>query len=306
LLSDDSKPAERHFPGQVLIQEDLPKTGVMAIYAEQGLGDQILFSTLLPELKNSSQHFIYEVDERLLPVYQRSFPDCSFVGRISMTNTAHPALRDAGTAVYSGSLPRFFRPSVDSFSQQPHRVLQALPERAAHYRERLGPGFKVALSWHSARAGRIGRSKSVALAEFAPLLAISGVQGVDVQYGDTAAEREALARDHGTSLVHFNEIDYRNDLDEVLAILEACDLLITTSNTTAHLGGALGKPVWLLYPAEHAPFHYWAHRGDHRCLWYPSVEIISDASLTDWKSLILHAAGKLSEMIGGNLPRILP
>ncbi|MFZ9154306.1 MAG: tetratricopeptide repeat protein [Polynucleobacter sp.] len=270
--------------------------GSLGIWAEQGIGDQVLFSTMLPELIATGQQFVYEVDSRLLPAYKRAFPKANFV---AFNDPPAAVLQSANAALFAGSLPRFFRPSVDSFSQQPHRVLQALPERAAHYRERLGPGFKVALSWHSARAGRIGRSKSVALAEFAPLLAISGVQGVDVQYGDTAAEREALARDHGTSLVHFNEIDYRNDLDEVLAILEACDLLITTSNTTAHLGGALGKPVWLLYPAEHAPFHYWAHRGDHRCLWYPSVEIISDASLTDWKSLILHAAGKLSEMIGG-------
>lgn len=97
-------------------------------------------------------------------------------------------------------------------------------------------------------------------------------------------------------LVHFDEVDCFNDLDEVLAILEACDLLITTSNANAHLAAALGKPVWLLYPAERAPFHYWAHGGDHRCLWYPSVEIISAPDLADWPQLIAHAAAKLQAL----------
>jgi ADP-heptose:LPS heptosyltransferase len=61
----------------------------------------------------------------------------------------------------------------------------------------------------------------------------------------------------GTRLEYFDEVDYFKDLEEVLAILEACDLVITTSNATAHLAGVLGKRTWLLYPADRAPFHYW-------------------------------------------------
>jgi ADP-heptose:LPS heptosyltransferase len=93
-------------------------------------------------------------------------------------------------------------------------------------------------------------------------------------------------------------VDYHRDLEEMLAILEACDLLITTSNVTAHLAGALGKPVWLLYPAERPPFHYWAHDGSHRCLWYPSVEIVSAPHFTEWRLLVEHAAERLNGLPG--------
>lgn len=51
------------------------------------------------------------------------------------------------------------------------------PERAVHYRSRLGLGFKVALSWRSIRTGRLGSSKSVGLKEFAPLFAVPGGGG---------------------------------------------------------------------------------------------------------------------------------
>jgi hypothetical protein len=206
-------------------------------------------------------------------------------------------LQTAGAALFAGSLPGLFRPSVASFARQPRRVLQAAPERVAQYRSRLGPGFRTALSWRSLRAGRLGRSKSVALADFAPVLAVPGVHFADVQYGDTAVEREALAQARGVRLAHFEDVDCYRDLDEVLAILDACDLLITTSNANAHLAAALGKPVWLLYPAERAPFHYWAHGGDHRSLWYPSVEIVSAPGLPDWPQLIAHTAQKLGRML---------
>jgi len=75
--------------------------------------------------------------------------------------------------------------------------------------------------------------------------------------------------------------------------------LISTSNATVHLAGALGKRTWLLYLADQAPFHYWVHDGNYRSLWYPSVEIVSAAQLTDWNSLIRHAAEKLASWVAG-------
>lgn len=292
----------RKDPASVALFEKIPRwtgkpvEGTVGLWSEQGIGDQILFSTLLPQLAGTGQAIVCEVDGRLLPAYRRAFPQLRFVA------TADPpdsALTAADAALFCGSLPGLFRPTVESFACQPRVLLQAAPERAAHYRSRIGDGFRIALSWRSAREGRLGRSKSVSLADFAPFLAVPGTRCVDVQYGDTVAERAQLTRAGAAGLLHFDEIDYYHDLDEVLAILEACDLLITTSNANAHLAAALGKPVWLLYPGERAPFHYWAHGGDHRCLWYPSVEIISAPELDDWPKLIAHAAEKLRTRVAG-------
>jgi len=286
----------RKDPASVALFEKIPRwtgrpvEGAVGLWSEQGIGDQILFSTMIPELAETGQPFIYEVDGRLLPAYRRAFPQLRFV---KMTDPPDSTLTAAAAALFCGSLPGLFRPTVDSFARQPCGFLRAAPERVTHYRSRIGDGFRIALSWRSAREGRLGRSKSVNLADFAPFMAVPGTRCVDVQYGDTVAERAQLMQAGGAGLLHFDEVDYYHDLDGVLAILEACDLLITTSNANAHLAAALGKPVWLLYPGERAPFHYWAHGGDHRCLWYPSVEIVSAPELDDWPQLIAHAAEKL-------------
>jgi ADP-heptose:LPS heptosyltransferase len=162
----------------------------------------------------------------------------------------------------------------------------------------LGPGLKVALSWRSSRKVRSAPDKSAPLEQLAPLLGLEGTRFVDVQYGDTAAERRLAEDASGARLLRFDDVDFYSDLDEMLAILEACDLVITTSNATAHFAGALGKRAWLLYLADQAPFHYWAHGDRHRSLWYPSVEIVTAPHLADWRSLAAHAAEKLRTVTG--------
>jgi len=273
--------------------------GEVAIWAEQGIGDQTLFSTLIPELIGAGVPFLYEVDRRLLGAYQRAFPSAGFVAR---EEPPHEALQQASRVLAIGSLPGLFRRSREDFARQPAKLLSALPERVAHYRGRLdalGRGLKVAFSWWSTRKDWWVLKKGAPLAHFTPLLKLPGVQFVDVQYGDTAAERSAAEAATGVRLWHFDEVDYFNDLEEVLAILEACDLLITTSNATAHFAGALGKRTWLLYPAARPPLFYWVPGADGRSLWYPSVEIVSAAQLTDWNSLIRHIAEKLASRVAG-------
>ena len=253
----------------------------LGIWAEQGLGDQVLFSMLLPELRQLGQPFIYEVDRRLLPAYRRVFPDVQFVAR---SDPPDPALLHADQALFCGSLPGLLRPKRAPDSSQWQPVLSAESGRIAQYGARMGRQARVALSWRSARAGWVGRDKSAGLAALAPLLQVPGVQWVDVQYGDTTAERHALARAPGVDLLHFDELDYREDLEDVLAIIEACDLVVATSNATAHLAGALGKATWLLQ-AGGPPFHYWVAGPDGRCPWYPQVEIVSVPDVRDWTAL---------------------
>jgi tetratricopeptide (TPR) repeat protein len=271
----------------------------VAVWAEQGLGDQVLLSTLIPALIEARTPFAYEVDRRLLGAYERAFPGIHFAPG---GDPPHEALQRASRVLMAGSLPGLFRPSRADFARQPLKLWSALPDRVAYYRHRLdehSPGLKVALSWRSSRKDHVGPRKSAPLGEFSELLRLLGVGFVDVQYGDTAGERRMVEETTGARFLRFEEVDYFNDLEELLAILEACDLVISTSNVTAHFAGALGKRTWLLYPADRPPFHYWAHDGSYRCLWYPSVEIVTARELADWKSLLEHVGDRLRRLTGG-------
>ena len=64
---------------------------------------------------------------------------------------------------------------------------------------------------------------------------------MDLQYGDTSAERAAVERETGIRIERL-DVDNTNDIDGLAALISACDLAVTVDNTTVHLAGALGKP----------------------------------------------------------------
>jgi ADP-heptose:LPS heptosyltransferase len=72
----------------------------------------------------------------------------------------------------------------------------------------------------------------------------------------------------------------------VLAAIEACDVVVTTSNVTAHLAGALGRETLLVYLRANPTFHYWVPGEDGRSLWYPSVRVVTDASIDSWEAAL--------------------
>src|SRR6185503_19511322 len=124
-------------------------------------------------------------------------------------------------------------------------------------------------------------------------LAAAGARLLDLQYGDVAEERAAFDASHPGLRIQLPDLDLRDDIEGVLAAIDACDLVVTASNVTAHLAGAIGKRTWLVYRAANPPFHYWSPRADGRSLWYPSVEIKTDRAWKRWDDALISIAREL-------------
>ncbi|APV49696.1 hypothetical protein BWI17_08385 [Betaproteobacteria bacterium GR16-43] len=270
--------------------EEWGKGHALAVWREQGIGDQLLYATLLPELEERSQPFVFEVDERLIPAFARSHPGW----KVTSTREYEAGFAGCDRQISAASLPRLVRRTLESFDRQPQALLRADPVRSAAYRARLAAPRRrvVGISWRSFQPkarGFLQRKKTAPLAAFADLARRPDLTLLDLQYGDTAAEREAFAREPGVRLARLEELDLFNDIDGVLAAVEACDAIVTTSNVAAHYAGALGKRTLLLYPGDNPPFHYWSTDASGRCLWYPSVRIVTGRDLHDWPRLLARA-----------------
>ncbi len=182
-----------------------------------------------------------------------------------------------------GSLGRLFRPSRESFERVKSPYLVADAARVQQLRQLVRrPGKRVCgISWASKRE-EIGLGKSIDLAQMLVPLAGAGLHFVNLQYGDTRKESEELKREHGIELQEVAEVDNFGDLDGLAALIEACDLVITTSNTTVHLAGALGKETLLLVPGGRSRLWYWGH-DQVRSVWYPSVRIYGQERIGEWQ-----------------------
>lgn len=141
----------------------------------------------------------------------------------------------------------------------------------------------VGLSWRSRNAD-YGAPKSLELMDLLPLLR-PDIFWVDLQYGDTSADRAAAAA-AGAEVWRDPHVDPLRDMDAAAAQTAALDLVITTSNTTAHLAGALGVPVWLLLPAPgYGLLWYWfLDRTDSP--FYPSARCFRQSRAGDWTGVI--------------------
>ncbi|MCB1764564.1 MAG: tetratricopeptide repeat protein [Candidatus Competibacteraceae bacterium] len=265
--------------------------GTLLVLDEQGLGDEIMFASCIPDTLDRASRVIVRCELRLAPLYVRSFPQVWVAGMSRTSPLKMSGLPQPDRAICIGSLPRVFRPSLDSFPKTV-AYLRADPQRIEYWRERLatfGQGLNVGICWRSGLGTGERYKHYTTLADWVPLFSIPGAQFINLQYDDCAAEL-AEARDRlGVDIVNFTDIDLRNDQDEVAALMSALDLVISAGTAVAALAGALGRPVWVfLYTIG------WTSLGTDCFPWMPSVRLFPKTLPDDpWTSVFEQMAEEL-------------
>ena len=258
----------------------------LLVLPEQGIGDQIFFAGMLTDLQRIAAGSMVCVEPRLLTLMQRSFPELHF-STPDQLNIHRLEYSDQFSAqVHIGSLGRFFRTDLTDFKNVTHGYLKTDKNRTDRFKSSLSrPGKTICgISWKS-KNNEFGSAKSLTLAALAPLLQARGVEFIDLQYGQTSEEISSLKTAHGISIHEPLGVDKFNDIDGLASIISACDIVITVSNTTAHLAAALGKPVIVMLPNSPSLFWYW-HRDRTTSPWYPSAVLLRQSIPGKWDDVI--------------------
>lgn len=286
---DSCESPRRGFPYPELEHAPLAGRSVL-VYAEQGLGDEIMFAGCIPDLIEGAARVVVECDPRLAPIFQRSFPRASVYG--SPRTWEHEWLAGAGAIdvqVAAGSLPRRYRSSLASFPLH-GGYLSADPARVNHYRNRLaalGPGPKIGIAWRGGLVRTRQALRSISPDELAPLLGRRDLHFVSVQHGPVDADLARVRAVRGEPIVHWPEAIA--DLDETAALMAALDAVVTVCSSVVHLAGALGVPAHVLVPAS--PEWRYLVSGD-RMPWYPSVRLVRQDRTGVWESAVRTVAGR--------------
>lgn len=262
--------------------------GTLLVLNEQGVGDEIFYSAMLNELRPYAASITVCVDPRLVELFRRSFNGITVMSRADLVPGA-----TFDAQVYMASLGQYFRTSSESFGHIKSPYLWADAARARALRAKIGAEKKrvCGLSWFSKNA-TIGAEKSLRLMDLVPILQAPGLAFVDLQYGDTTKEQDALQAATGLRLTRVPEIDNFNDIDGLAALIDACDIVVTVSNTTAHLAAALGKPVLVMLSYSPGLLWYW-HLDRTNSPWYPSVRLFRQSRPGDWGEVV----ARLGEII---------
>jgi Flp pilus assembly protein TadD len=279
LLSADVPPRARSHPrwdGGCLAGRSV------LVYGEQGIGDEILFASCVPDLIADAEHCVIECAPKLKTLFERSFPQADVY---AAGTSASQAANAVDCEVPIGSLPKHYRRSAGDFVKS-GRYLRAAPDRVAKWKRKLheaGATFNVGISWRGGMPRTRSPVRSVSLDQWAPILSIPHVSFISLQYGveGAKAEIEALPGAVRSKLACWNEA--LADYEETAAVVCALDLIVSVSTSLVDLAGALGRPVWVLVP-KIVDWRY-GHAGDSM-VWYPSATLFRQETLGEWSPAI--------------------
>jgi tetratricopeptide (TPR) repeat protein len=263
------------------------------VWSEQGLGDEVMFASLIPELLALGNPLLLQCDPRLEVLYRRSFSQAEICCAGDVDETRYD------TQIPIGDLGRLLRPDLASFVRSPRGYLKADTERIEEMRRRVrsaGKRYAVGISWSSINPDT-GPSRSLPLEQLMDALARPDVQLISMQYGSTVESMRAQQARVANRLLVPTGLDVTNDLDGLAALMSACDLVVSIGNTTAHLAAALGRPTWVLTPKV-GSWRWMAH--GETTPWYPSTRVFRQSQPGDWASVLLAVSLALDSWIGGD------
>ncbi|MDB0003038.1 tetratricopeptide repeat protein [Alphaproteobacteria bacterium] len=241
------------------------------IVREQGVGDEILFSSMYNNLiKNNFSKVKIECDKRLLEIFNRSFNKNIFYpfGHYSSSNKS---LQDFDNILYAGSLTRYFRNKESDFNIEPYiKTSDKLDKKFNSILKQFNEKKRIGISWKSV-FNIFGSLKSLELNNFSKLYSQDRIF-INLQYGNVIEEINNF-RESGRNIFSFDNVDLFDDFDSLISILKNLDVFVTVSNSTAHFAGALGVPTILICPKKSSTYYYWNYE-DGKTPWYNNMSII--------------------------------
>ena len=268
------------------------------VYSEQAVGEELMFSSCLSNICSQASQCILECDPRLLPLFSRSFPNITVIPATGVDNhNLSPDLPPhIDFKVPLGSLPFHYRNSRDDFKRCGSWIIpcqRAVQKWQKRY-EALGKGLKIGIAWRGGVKKEFSRMRSTNLLQWRNIFSIPGLHFVNLQYGDCSKEIRDIQEQCGTLIHSWEDSDQIRDLDDFAAQAVALDLIISIDNTTVHMAGAVGRPVWCLLP--HVPNWRWMLDCEDSP-WYPTMRLFRQKKQHDWDPVFNAVAGDLNRLV---------
>jgi len=265
------------------------KTGHLFVWAEQGVGDEIMFASCFPDLLERCEKLTVSVGTRLLPILKRSLPsEINVIERV-------PFAPYIGFDVHAPALTAIghVRTQIDDFSngakpwliadENKVDILRSLLQEHANNRKIVG------LSWHT-KSQLYGEKRSIPLLDLVRPLS-GDLFLVNLQYGDRTEELSQLPIELNRGIATVANVDNWNDIDSYVSLIKACDAVVSIDNSTVHFAGALGKECHVLLPKV-AEWR-WGEYSSPSSYWYEDVNLHWQDDLDDWTSPLLSVSQSL-------------
>lgn len=241
------------------------------VLGEQGLGDEIMFSSTMPDFLALVPDVTLTADVRITGLFARSFPGLIVCPR-PPEDGGRVAAVPAERRFYAGSLPKVFRRRIEDFPGTPYLVADPVRRREMRARlDALGEGRKIGVMWRGGVGGPREQQRSLTLDDLLPVLRGTGIHWVSLSHIAAADEETAdFSARTGIAIEHWPKLLRSDDYDDTAALVAELDAVLSVTGTVAHCSGALGVPTHVL--VNRVPEWRYGHAGT-AMPWYHSMKL---------------------------------
>lgn len=242
----------------------------LMVLSEQGLGDTVLFARFLPVAQATGARVRFVTDA---PVRR-------------LLGGQEPGAADLWCNLVDLAVPHFH-----AGGQVPAPPALTIPQDSRDRAQRIVAPFdrlKVGVNWCGSLTYRGNAFRSFGHERFTALADLP-IQMVSLYKGPRADQFRA----DGSAGVIVDAAATDRDMADCAAMIDQMDLVITSDTATAHIAGALGKPVWVLLHWD--PFWVYGHSGQGTD-WYPSMVLYRQARPLDWDGVFARVRRDLESL----------
>lgn len=257
---------------------------ILRIRPEQGIGDEVRFSTCYGDAIRDAKQCIIECDPRLEKAFKRTYPSAEIIPVTleDRVNQKFPVY-DYDLECFAGSLPRKYRRSLSDFPDTTPRlkVDSDLTQKWGNRLAAINDQFKIGLCWRSEIIDnyRMRVKHYTHIEDWKPVLTLPNTSFVNLYHGDASYELAKAKALYGVDIKCWDDLNLREDVDDVLALLTSLDLVITTQTAIWNMAGAVGQETIVLL--NHANL-----LGAKRVPWFDTVEAITDSRTRPWEEVV--------------------
>ena len=279
----DANPCCEQWNGNEIAQDNK-----LLLVSEQGLGDTLQFMRYVIALKSHGASVSLCAPKKLHTLIQASNIDPS-----PLTPQQANKVSD-GKWIPLLSVPKHLEVSPQNpIITKPY--IKTTKELFTKWQEILSTEQHpiIGINWQENPSHESPNSKgsSLPLETFAPIALKTNASLLSLQKGCGSEQLETCSfTDRFVNCQ--DQINDSWDFLEIAAIVDNCDLVITSDTSIAHLAGGMGKPTWLLL--KKAPGWRWGLEGE-TTFWYPSMRLFRQKERCDWNEVMERVAEAIQE-----------
>ncbi len=265
--------------------------GTLVVHGEQGIGDEILFSSMLPDLLKIQKKLLVTCEKRLLTIFRRSFETIEFIER----GTEIPFYKNQKN-IAAGDLGQFFRKNSKDFNNnkwiKPNKIL--LEKYKKYFKKNKKTKVGVAWTSFTSKSNNTYEQRKVSLSQISACLPEDKFELINLQYGNVTEDIKKLKKNSGRELVLFDSVDYKNDIDNLAAIIMNCDFVVSVASFTTSFSGSLGKKTIAMVPMDFG--WVWTNDSENHSTWFPKVKLLLQKKPGSWKEVLMNLKDEINNL----------